>query len=115
VRHGRSEEGHDGVSDELLDRPAVMLELLAQEGVIWRERAPHVLHVHALAAAREPDEVGEEDGDHLALLAPRRRGHGGPAAAAEPEAVRVVLTAVGADRHSGRSVYGRAEGATARR
>ena len=79
MRHGRSEERHHGVADELLDRPAVVLEVLAQEGVIRRERAPHVLDVHALAAAREAHQVGEEDGDDLALLAR------GASAIAEPQ------------------------------
>jgi hypothetical protein len=38
-------------------------------GVVGRDERAHVLRVHPLGAAREADEVGEEDADHFALLA----------------------------------------------
>ena len=47
VGHRRAEERHDGVADELLDRPAVVLELVAQERVVRRQGAADVLDVHA--------------------------------------------------------------------
>jgi hypothetical protein len=62
-----------------------VLELVAQKRVVGGERSADVLDVHALAAAREADDVGEEHGHDLALLAARHGRHGGAAAPAEPE------------------------------
>ena len=115
VGHRRAEERHDGVADELLDRPPVVLELVAQERVVRRQGAADVLDVHALAPAREPDEIGEEHRDDLALLTRGHRGHRRAAAPAEPEPVRVLLTALWADRHAGQSTDTPPGEATARR
>ena len=76
VRDGCAEDADDGVADELLDRSAVTLELVprARRGTGRRMR-PHVLGIELLRASGRPDEVREDDGDDLALLAPRdRRG-----------------------------------------
>ena len=75
VRERRPEERHHRVADELLHRPAEVLELPAQPRVIRREQLAHVLRIHPLGPRREPNEVGEEDGDDLPLLPPgcRRR------------------------------------------
>jgi len=74
VCDGRAEDGHHRVANELLDRPTEALELRAQARVVGLQQPPYVLGVHALGAAREADEVAEEAGDNLALLALRRRG-----------------------------------------
>ena len=81
----RAEERHDGIADELLHRPAVMLELVAEVLPVRGKQRSYVLRVHALRARREADEVGEEDGDDLPLLATRRgRVERRAAAVAEP-------------------------------
>ena len=97
---GRSaEHGHDRVADELLDRAAVPLDLVAQPRVVRRKRRADVLGVEPLGAAGEADEVGEENGDDLPLLPRGLRGQRGPAAAAEAEALWILLSALGADDH----------------
>ena len=102
VRNRRSEEGHHRIADELLDRPAVALELGAQAGVIRLEHRADILGVHLLGSAREADEVGEENGHDLALLAcrdgclDRERS---PAVRAELRVSRVLVAALGAGLH----------------
>ena len=64
----RSENGDDSVADELLDRAAAPLELLADSGMERRQLGPHVLRVEPLGACRRSDEVTEDDGDDLPLL-----------------------------------------------
>ena len=96
-----AEQRHHGVADELLDRAPVVLQLLAQQGVVGSESAAHILNVHSLAATREANQVGEQHRHDLALLtlrhlAGRQRGAAGPA---EAKAVRVRLVTRGADRH----------------
>jgi hypothetical protein len=105
VRNRRAEQGHDGVPDELLHRPAEALELVAEVLPVRRQQRANVLGVHPLGARREADEVGEEDGDDLALLAPRlgRGGKHAPAAVAEPR-IRRVLAPAGSARHHERSL-----------
>ena len=98
---GAPEQRHDRVADELLDGPAVALELVAQPGVIRRQDGLDVFRIEAFGTRREPDEVAEQDRDDLALLA---GGVGGlerrPAHAADPKAVRVRLTTGSTDdRH----------------
>ena len=55
----RPEQRHHGVADELLDGAAVVLQLVSQQRVVRSQRAAHVLHVHLLAAAGEPDQIRE--------------------------------------------------------
>ena len=100
VRGRRAEQRHHGVADELLDRPAAALELGAQTRVVRLEDGAHVLWVELLGARGEADEVGEEDGHDLALLA----GGSAPAPAraaarAEARAVRVLVAAAGTGEH----------------
>ena len=100
VSDRRSEERHHGVADELLDRAAVALDLLAKPRVVRGQRGTDVLRVELLGPAGEADEVGEQHADDLPLV-PHRRGSGEcrAAAAAEPEAVRVFRAAARAGRH----------------
>ena len=67
--HRSPEDRHHRVADELLDRAAEALEIRADARVIRRQQGPHVLRVELLRAGREADEIAEEDGDNLALLA----------------------------------------------
>ena len=71
VRDRGAEHRHHRVADELLHRAAEALELVAQPRVVRPEQRAHLLGIHALRARGEADEVGEEDGDDLALLEPR--------------------------------------------
>src|SRR5438445_3953959 len=57
------------VADALLDGAAVPLQLRAQPRVVGLEDADDVLGIYLLGAGGEPDEVGEEHGDDLSLLA----------------------------------------------
>ena len=102
MRDRRAEERHHRVADELLDRAAEALELVAQVRVVGREHRADVLGIELLGARREADEVGEEDGDDLALLA---RGRGRPlerraTGVAEAGAGRVLPAAPGTDDHA---------------
>ncbi len=95
----RAEDRHHGITDELLHRPAVPRELVAQVGVVRRQQRAHVLRVELLGAGGETHQVGEEHGDDLPLLARGagrvRRGRGA-AEGAERELSRQLLAAAGA-------------------
>ncbi len=69
VRDRGAEERHHGVADELLDGAAVALELAAQTLPVRCEHGTHIFGVELFRPRREPDEVGEEHGDDLPLLA----------------------------------------------
>ena len=71
VRDRRAEDRHHRVADELLHRAAEALELVPQAGVVRAEQRAHLLRIHLLGARREAHEIGEEDGDDLALFEPR--------------------------------------------
>ena len=71
-------------------------------GVVGLEHAPHVLGVHTLCARGEADEVAEEAGDDLALLALRPYGERRRAPGAEAGVVCVLAPAAGAELHAGR-------------
>ncbi len=102
VRDGRSEDGHHRVADELLHGAAVPLQLPSQPPVVAREHGAHVLRVELLGAAREADEIGEEHGHDLALLAglPCLLAERGRARGTEAEAVRALGATVRADQHA---------------
>jgi hypothetical protein len=108
VRGGRAEERHHRVADELLDGTAEPLELTAQVRVVGPEESTDVFGIELLGAGGEADEVREEDGHDLALLA---RGGGGcfewgAAGAAEAGAGCVLLRAARADGHAAKRTAG---------
>jgi hypothetical protein len=101
TRHGRTEDGHHGVADELLHRAAVTLELEAHLLVVAGEDRAHVLRVELLGLRREADQVGEQHGDDFALL-PRARwldSDQRAARVAEARAGGVLLAACRAGDH----------------
>jgi hypothetical protein len=101
VRYRSSEGSHDGIADELLDRAAEALDLLAQASVVGAKARTHVLRVLPLGLGREADEIAEEDGDDLPFLEHRGRLHH-EARATEPterEALRIFPAAGRADEH----------------
>jgi MoxR-like ATPase len=99
VRDRSPEESDHRVADELLHRAAEALQLPAQALVVGRKQRANVLRIHLLRPRRETDEVGEEDGDDLALLARRGWLQDGPAREAEPRARGVLLPALWTDQH----------------
>jgi hypothetical protein len=103
VRGRVSEDEHPGVADDPGERPAVRLARAPQELVERADEGTDVLGIERLAAGGEAGQVGEQDGDGLALLA-RSGGEGGriqprAAAVAEPGPRRVVAAAGRARRH----------------
>ena len=104
-----AEQREDGVAAELLEGAAVGLELTADACVVRGHERLHVLGIEILGASGRPDEVDEDRGDDLALLAGRRcGGKGSPAEAAKSELVGVLLAAAGADLHAFESTSGSA-------
>ena len=71
-RGGRAERGHDRIAGELLDRPAGALDLRRHRVVEAVEDDARPLGI-LLAELGRADEVGEEDGRELPLLARSRR------------------------------------------
>ena len=75
LERGRSaEHRHHGVACELLDGTARPLDLLAHCVVERLEAHPHALRIAIAGVLGRADQVGEENGDELALLA---CAHGG--------------------------------------
>ncbi len=72
VCRGNTEDTKDGVADELLDDAAVGFDLSSGHRGVACEHPVNVFRVGRLGAGREADEVAEERGHHLALLAGRR-------------------------------------------
>ena len=101
VRDRDAEHGHDRVADELLDRAAVPLEDDAKILEVAAHACAQRLGIGRLAECGRADEVAEENGDDLALLA-RRLGHGERCSARTAEAgvVRVLAAAARAGWHA---------------
>ena len=121
VRGGDAERGHHRVADELLDRPALCLDLLPHRVEVLTHHRAQPLRVQVVGEHRRAGDVGEEDGDELALLtAVRERGPGrarrtapsGRAATAVP-AVRAELVTRRQRRAAARA--GDDDGSAARR
>ena len=72
-RHGRSEDRHDRVARELLDRAARSLDLLRHRVIEALETDPYPLGILVAGKRGRADEVGEENRDELSLLP---YGHG---------------------------------------
>ncbi len=89
------EHAQDRVADELLDHPAVRLDMAAGHRGIRREHAVDVFRVGALRRAGETDEVAEQRRHDLALLGERgSRGRERRAAGiTEPRPARVLGSA----------------------
>ncbi len=74
----QTEHRHDGVADELLDDPAVRLDGRLPAGEAGGDDGPGVLRVQLPGQDGEVHEVGEQDADQLALLAPLAGDELGP-------------------------------------
>ena len=79
-------DGHDGITDELLDRAAVALDDLAGKVEVAAEELAHRLRVRLLGERREADEVGEEDVTRRRSATGAGRGTGRPGRAAPASA-----------------------------
>ena len=67
-RGRRAEHRHHRIAGELLDRAAGELDLGAHRVVEPLELYPHALRIAVTGERGRPDEVGEQDGDELALF-----------------------------------------------
>ena len=67
------ESGHDGVPDELFDRPAGSLDLLGHRLVEPFEPRTRALWILILCGGSRADQIGEENGGQFPLGV---RGHG---------------------------------------
>ena len=99
VQGGDAEDGHDRVTDELLDRPSVTLEHALHLLEKARHDAAERLRVETLSESRRSRDVGEEHRDGLAHLASRCGRQRGAADPAEAEALGVLLAAARAGEH----------------
>ena len=100
VQDGDAEHRHDGVADELLHGPPVRFEGRLHLLEVAGHDPAHGFGIEALSQAGGTGDVGEQDGHDLANL-PRRRSRFERTATgrAEASALRVVLTAGGAQGH----------------
>jgi hypothetical protein len=100
VQRGQPEHGHHRVADELLHGAAVTLDRVLHRIEVAADHLPHRLGVEPVAEVGRADEIAEHDRDRLADLGGTTGGvEGGAAEPAEPEAVGVLLAAVGAADH----------------
>jgi len=85
VGDGCTEHGHDGITNELLHGPAQAFDLAPQVGVIGTKPSDHVLRICTIRAGGEANQIAEQHGDNLALVALTGPGGAdwGTAAAAE--------------------------------
>ena len=93
---GQAEHRHDGVADELLRAAAQGLQLLGRG---LEESAHHLARAFRIQRLRQPrrvDQVGEQDGDHLAFLRAEQGADNRAAVRAKPGARLKRLTADGA-------------------
>jgi hypothetical protein len=67
VHSWHTEDGHDGVADELLDRAAVRLDDALHALEVAGEQGLQRFGIERLPQRRRPDDVAEEDGDDLAV------------------------------------------------
>jgi hypothetical protein len=63
VQAGQAEDGHDGVADELLHRPAVPLEDVGAGLRVAVEHAVQALRVEPLAERRRAGQIAEDHRD----------------------------------------------------
>ncbi len=103
VRLRRPEQGQDRIAAELLEGPAVPLELGPHARVVRSDERLDVLGIELLGARGRTDEVDEDRGDHLALLARlrgwRRIGQRVPATEAKARLFRILGPAYAANPH----------------
>ena len=67
VGEGCAEEGHNPVTGELVDRPLVLVDLIHENTKAAVHDAVDLFRVELLGEGGEVRDVGEEDGDELAL------------------------------------------------
>src|SRR5947208_326655 len=64
VRSAGSPDRHHRIADELLDRAAIADHDVGSELEVAAQGVPDLLGVALLREGGEPDQIGEEDGDH---------------------------------------------------
>jgi hypothetical protein len=94
VHHRDTEDGHDGVADELLDGAAVALDGLPHGAEVVGHDAPRRLGVEAFAHCGGAGDIAEDNRHRLPNLSGSRRGDElGAAGAAETKAFGIVVSA----------------------
>ena len=73
LRDRRPPHRHHRVADELLDRAPVALDQAPAGFEVLREQLAHLFGIASLGERREPDQVGEENGDQPPLRRRRDR------------------------------------------
>ena len=68
VGGGNAEDADHRIADELLDHPAVPLDLAARHGCVAGEHAIHVFGIGRLRDGGEADQIAEQGGDDPAFL-----------------------------------------------
>jgi hypothetical protein len=100
VRDRYPEDSHDRISRELLHNPAVLLDDRAEVLEVAAHAGAQRLRVGRLAERGRADEVAEEDGDDLALLARHLCGRERrPAGIAEARVLGILVSAARAGNH----------------
>ena len=92
------------VPDELLHDPAIGLDPGATQVLVGRKETGDVFVVHRLPEGRRADQVAEQGGDDLALLADGGGVELGSAFLAEPGCLVVRVSTRGAGEHRGASL-----------
>jgi hypothetical protein len=100
VHDGDSEDGHDGIADELLHRAAVTFEHPAGDCEVAFHHPSQRLRIEPLAKRSRSRDVAEEDRDDLAELAALLFHERRPAGVAEASFVPVRLSTRRAKRHA---------------
>ncbi len=100
MHQGQAKDGHDGVADELLDRPAVVLDDPPHALEVAGQQGAQGFRVEVLSELRGARDVAEEHRHDLALLPSERLDERRGALVAELRTFRVLLAAARADGHA---------------
>jgi len=101
VHRRRTEDGHDSIPDELLDRAAMALEASSRHLEVARHHMAQRLGIELLAEHSRAGHIGEENGDRLPYLSGRRGRQRRATVVAEAGAVRVRPVAARTSGHRG--------------
>ncbi len=107
---GNPEDRHRPVPVELVDRPAVPLDLLGHQLVVGEQELSDVLRIERLRPLREADQVAEHDRADPALLADRGELELAATSVAELRTLDVLVTAGRADKHGSATIGDRSRG-----
>ena len=101
MQHREAEHADYGISDELLDPAAMLLDRVTHLREILAHHSPEGFRVQTLTQRRRADDVAEHGGDRLSYLSDRRgrSDERGTTRVTEPRPGGVLLVTIGANRH----------------